>query len=356
MSKVVRAAMVGVGGFTRDWVIPAASGLQNLRYVAVCDLRTEAAARAAEALGTETVTARYADVLARPDVDLVDLQTPNFLHADQAEAAFAAGKHVFCQKPMATTLAEAKRMVRAARRAGRRLGVFLDDLNDPLLHDLKRALGAGLIGRPTAFHFIYGRPGWRDLAPGAWRRSAAKTGGGSFVLLAIHYVRLTAWLFDTRVRRVTGFTRTLLADMEGDDSAAGALELENGLVGTAAASYVITPCPQVPGAMVIVYGTDGAVQFSREGRRLTVFSAAATFRGEVVRYETAGRAQEFPCPADRLHRPTVHEQFADAILTGRPFEVPGEAGLEDLAVCQALAESSRTGRAVAIADFVGDMP
>jgi 1,5-anhydro-D-fructose reductase (1,5-anhydro-D-mannitol-forming) len=356
MPNVVRAAMVGVGGFTRDWVVPAARNLPNLRYVAVCDVRPDVAAWAAQALGAETVTARYEEVLARPDVDLVDLQTPNFLHAAQAEAAFAAGKHVFCQKPMAAGIPEAKRMIRAARKAGRLLGVFMDDLNGPLVHDMKRAVQAGLIGRPTAFHIIYGRPGWRDLSADAWRRSARKTGGGCFILLTIHYVRLIAWLLDTRVRRATGFVKTLLADMEGEDSAAGALELENGLVGTAASSYIITPCPEVPGTMVILYGTGGAMQFNREGRSLTVFSTAGTFEGEVVRYAAPGRAQPFTCPAGALHRPTVHEQFADAILSGRPFEVPGEAGLHDLAVCQALAESSRSGRAVDLVKFIGDVP
>jgi predicted dehydrogenase len=59
---------------------------------------------------------------------------------------------------------------------------------------------------------------------------------------------------------------------------------------------------------------------------------------------------------ERKVRPTVHERFAEAVLGGQPYLVPGEAGLRDLAVCLAMAESSRTGRAIDLEDFIGEIP
>ncbi len=354
MAEPVRAALVGAGGFAGGRVVPMLKALDALRYVAVCDPDRSVAERAAGALGAEQVTDDYEAVLARDDVEMVDLHTPNYLHAPQAAAAFAAGKHVFVQKPMATGLAEGKAMVRGAREAGCRLGVFIDDLNELTLNDMKRAIDEGFIGTPTAFHLSFGRPGWRDLKPDSWRTSLKRTGGGSFIQLTVHNVREICWLLGARVRRVAGIMKTMLAKMEGDDSTAAALELDTGVVGTAASSYVLVSRPEVPTMVTAVWGTEGGLWKQRQGGLLRAFSTRSTFSGELLRYDAPGEAVTCTQGPDQLHRPTVHELFARSIRTGEPYPAPGEAGLHDLAVCLAIAESSRTGRAVDLDEFLGE--
>ncbi len=355
MSEPVRAALVGAGGYAGKHVIPLLQRAEGLVYVAVCDVDRAVARRAAGRLGAGIVETDLAAVLAREEVEMVDLQTPNFLHADQAVAALGAGKHVLVQKPMAVTLEEARRMVRAAEAAGRRLGVYLDDLNDPLLWDMRAMVRAGLVGTPTAFHIRYAYPGGLAMNADAWRRSAAATGGGSFTLLAIHNVAALRWVLDAHVVRAAAFQKTMLAPMEGDDSTAGALELDSGLVGTAASSYVAVNPPGLPGTVTEILGTEGALRHERDHKRLFVYSERGTFAGPIVRYERPGRVRRYGCPRRRIHRPSVHEQFAAAVRGGGRFVADGARGFEDLAVCLAMAEASETGRTVDVARLRGQV-
>jgi len=353
MADVVRAALVGAGGYSGKHLAPHIPDFTNLRYVVVCDVNSRAARRVAKRIGAEAVARDLAEVLARDDVDMVDLQTPNFLHAEQAVAAFAAGKHVLSQKPMATTVEDAKRMIRAGREADRRLGVYIDDLNDPLLWDMKAALDGGFVGRPVGFRMRYAHQGGLRLAEEAWRRQAANVGGGCFILLTVHYVNAIAWLLGTRVRRVTGLMKTLMAPMEGDDTAEGVLELETGLVGAAGASYLSVGCPTLPKTFLEVSGVEGVIRYQQDERMLVLYSRSQTFRGACGSYEKPGRTVRLRRARRTLRRPTLHEQFAASILGGSPQLTPGEAGLHDLAVCQALEASSREGRAVDVSAFIG---
>lgn len=360
MARKVRAALVGAGGYSGANVIPYADLFENIEFVAVCDIDLALARRAARRIGASLATDDYREVLSRPDIAMVELQTPNYLHAAQAAAAFEAGKHVFSQKPMARTLREAKRMIAAGRKAGRLLGIYMDGYDDPSLWDIKAAVGKGFIGRPAGFRLRYAHQGGLGLRPGEWRKSAERTGGGCFLLLTVHLVNAVQWIFDSRITRVTGFMKTLMAPMEGDDSAAGALELANGLVGAADASYVAAGTPDIPNTVLEIRGTQGAIRQQRDDGLIYVYSDKRKFRGRLVRYDRPGRTMKFTRPRDgrreRKVRPTVHERFAEAVLGGQPYLVPGEAGLRDLAVCLAMAESSRTGRAIDLEDFIGEIP
>ncbi len=353
MAKTVRMALVGAGGYAAVNVIPYLRNDRNIRVVAVCDVNQELARKAADTLGAERITADLGEVLARPDIDMVELQTPNYLHARQAIAAFKAGKHVFSQKPMARTIAEAKAMIRAGREAHRLLGIYMDGYNDPFHWDIKRAVRAGLIGRPVNFRIRYAHQGGLALKGGAWRQSSKQVGGGCYLLLIVHLVNAVAWFMDTRVTRVTGFMKTLMADMEGDDSTAGALELANGLIGPTDASYVAAGTNDIPNTVLELRGTEGAIRHQRDDGILYVYSKKKTFRGKGFVYDQPGTTMRFLRDVHDYRHPTVHEQFAAAILGGKPYVCPGEMGLHDLAVCLAMEKSAKTGRAIDLRKFIG---
>jgi len=356
VERKVRAALVGVGGYSGANVIPFVPLFENVEFVAVCDVNLALARRAARRIGASLVTDDLRQVLARPDIEMVELQTPNYLHAEQAVAAFEAGKHVFSQKPMARTIDEAKRMIVAARKAGRLLGVYMDGYDDPSLWDMKAAIQAGLIGKVVGFRLRYAHQGGLALKPEQWRVSAERVGGGCFLLLTVHLVNAVQWLMDTRITRVTGFMKTLLAPMEGDDSTAGALELANGLVGCADASYVAAGSLDIPNTVLEIRGTDGAFRQQRDDGLLYVYSKDKTYLGEFIKYDKPGKTLKFRRSLKTKRRPTVHERFAEAILGGAPYVCPGEQGLQDLAACLAMAESARTGCAVDLQKFIGETP
>jgi UDP-N-acetyl-2-amino-2-deoxyglucuronate dehydrogenase len=122
--------------------------IEGARLVALTSRREASGRKLADAHGAEW-HAELGELLARPDVDAVILCTPSGLHADEAVASAHASKHVISEKPMATTLADADRMIRACRNAGVTLSViFQYRFNRDALR-LKRAVEAGLFGRPV---------------------------------------------------------------------------------------------------------------------------------------------------------------------------------------------------------------
>ena len=106
-----RVGLVGCGGLSSAH-IPALMKMENAKIVAVCDPIAERAHAAAERAGAE-ITRDFDDLIARPDIDVVHILTPHYLHAPMAIAALGAGKHVLTEKPMATTLSDARAMIDA---------------------------------------------------------------------------------------------------------------------------------------------------------------------------------------------------------------------------------------------------
>src|SRR5215203_7500130 len=118
-AKRLRVGLIGTGTIAFSAHLPAIRKLKDtLELVAVADIREDNAARAAKEYGAEASYGDYRELLARGDLDFVDICTPEFLHAEQTEAASAAGVHIICEKPMSSSVAEADRMIAAAEKAG----------------------------------------------------------------------------------------------------------------------------------------------------------------------------------------------------------------------------------------------
>ena len=127
------------------------------------------------------------DLLGHPDVDALDVCTPNASHAEIAIAAAAAGKHVLVEKPLARNTEEAERMIEAAQRAG---VVLMPAHNARLLGPfvaMREAVARGDVGQVRAFRCAWGHTGPQDWAPGAdWFRDPATAGGGALIDLGVH--------------------------------------------------------------------------------------------------------------------------------------------------------------------------
>jgi len=123
------------------------------KLVAVATSRPETAERA-KADGFEFATADWHELVARDDVDIVHVVTPNNLHAEQAVAALEAGKHVCCDKPPAMTAAEAERMRDAARASGAKLMYCFQNRFLPALLRAKEFINDGFLGRVLAFRCV----------------------------------------------------------------------------------------------------------------------------------------------------------------------------------------------------------
>lgn len=302
-------------------------------------------------------TTDFAEVL-KSGVDMVDVSTPNHIHPQQAIAALEAGKHVLCQKPMAPTVAECQAMCAAAARSGKRLGMHMVMHGLPLYRSLKAMCERGLFGKIASVHVRNAHRGPLQRADrGHWRAQAANIGGGSFMQLGVHNMNLVQWLLNDEIVRVCGFADNLYCkhSMEGEDVVAAAGELASGAKVTLESGYSST------GNVTAVYGTEGHFAMTRNGELL--LEAREAYRDEVLEYPGPGRkagdviavpgeesVKRTKTPVDYPHIQQL--AFARAVRDGQPAPSPGEEGLRDVAIVQAIYRAAKEKRVVEVAEVL----
>ncbi|TCO69420.1 Gfo/Idh/MocA family protein [Rhodovulum euryhalinum] len=245
----------------------------EVRLECLCDTPADKAARFAAQFGFVRATADWREIVADPAIDIVSITTPNNLHAEMAIAALQAGKHVWCEKPMALTLADAERMEAAARAAGRITLVGYNYLHNPAILHAKRLVGAGRIGRVVHVR------GWVDEdyqadpdLPWTWRARLADAGLGALGDLGCHLVSLVLALAGP-IESLIADTQIVHADrpladgsgraaVENEDTATAILRFANGAQGSISASR--SAWGRKNRLDVEVHGTKGMIAFAQE--------------------------------------------------------------------------------------------
>jgi predicted dehydrogenase len=166
-----------------------------VRRVALCEVDEGLARRRADEFGFETSTADWKALVSHPAVDVVSITTPNAWHAPMAIAALEGGKHVWCEKPMAPSLAEAEHMAAAARASGKVAILGYNYIQSPAIRYIAKLLGKGAIGSVTNFRIEMDEDYMADAeAPFSWR-SEKSAGYGALDDFAVHPMSLISTLF-----------------------------------------------------------------------------------------------------------------------------------------------------------------
>ena len=219
-----RLALLGCG-WVADMHVRAAAECGAV-VVGVANHRLESAERFAAEHGIESVTTDWRALVSADDVDAVVICTPNALHAEQSIAALAAGKHVLCEKPMATTTADAEAMLAAAAQHDRLLLVLHPWRHHPAVIAVRDAIAAGDLGRVVRTH---GYGVHADWGPSGWFTDPALAGGGALVDMGIHAIDTARFLLgEPEVRRVTASIATSFGEYAVDDDAVVVIEWEGG--------------------------------------------------------------------------------------------------------------------------------
>jgi predicted dehydrogenase len=243
----------------------------------LCGRDADRAAAAADRLGWQQSDADWQTVVARDDIDLVDVVTPGDSHAEIAIAALAADKHVLCEKPLASSLADAERMAEAAEEAGRRgvramVGFCYRRL--PAVGLARQLVADGRIGEVRHVRAAYLQDWIADPeAPLSWRLDKDRAGSGALGDIGAHIIDLTQFITGDRVREVSGHLETFVKERPVATEHAG-------LSGTASSSE--------RGPVTV---DDAAVFLARfGGGALGVFEATrfATGRKNAIRIEING--------------------------------------------------------------------
>ena len=326
--------LIGTGRIAEDRVLPGINAHAGNRLIGVVSRDQGRADTFAKKFGAEHAYTSYDDLLLNPDVTVVAIHTPNAQHAGQAIAAARAGKHVFCDKPMATTVADAERMVRECEKAGVKLGVNFHNRFMPCFIETRRIIASGEIGEAQLIQLEASpgaRPGGRL---GSWRVDAAVAGLGTTNSIGVHVYDILRYLLASEITMVSAFFDTPRGVMEGTNLST--FRFANGVLAQLSV-HENTPFPHND---FVVYGAKGRII----GRGLTRSRAG----GELQVTTADGKTRSTEFPAINAHAAAV-AAFSDALLAGRDPVPSGIDGLRSVQLTDAMARSAGDGVHVRLA-------
>ncbi|MEA3334319.1 MAG: Gfo/Idh/MocA family oxidoreductase [Chloroflexota bacterium] len=277
--KQLGIAMIGYGGIGRVHAmayrtIPFHYGLaaDTFRIVGVATTQETTARKAAAEIGCENWTSDYRDLLARDDVDLVDVCVPNHKHEEIVVAAAEAGKHIYCEKPLSMDVAEGKRMVAACELAGIKTQMTFNFRFFPAITRARQLMEQGFLGRIFSFRGRYYRSSYIDTnKPLSWRLRKEIAGGGALFDLGSHVLDLVTYLLgdfgsvqatiDTLIReRPIAPGSDEMAPVDVDDIALMHLRMADGTLGLVEISRMGTGATN--DLQIEIFGDRGAMRFN----------------------------------------------------------------------------------------------
>jgi predicted dehydrogenase len=277
MSKPkLRIGLIGTGfmGKAHAFGFAAAPRTFDLPYDlvlgTVADVTDEAAARAAGAYGFQASTSNWHNIVNDPSIDLVSITAPNALHKEMSLAAIAAGKHVYCEKPLAPLSDDAREMAEAAEAAGVKTQVGFNYLCNPIFALARDMIAAGELGEIRGYRGLHAEDYMTD-ASGPFTFRHDPVGGGALADLGSHALATAEFLLGP-ITDVMGDCVTMIAERPGgkggtrkvevDDVGRAFLRFANGASGSIEGNWIATGRKMQHDFEV--YGSKGALSYTGE--------------------------------------------------------------------------------------------
>ncbi len=345
--KKLGVAIVGSGGIAQGAHMPAFAALPDVQMLAVCDVSKSARETAAEKFEVPNQFEHWAPMLQMDEIDIVSVCTPNAFHFEPTMDALKAGKHVLVEKPMAISVAEAKKMAAAAKRAKVKLMIGQTARFSPQSRAMKDFMDSGAAGdvyyaRAMALR-RRGIPGW-----GAFTSKELSVGGPVFDI-GVHILDLTLWLMGfPQPVSVSGQVYDPIGTRKGpqvagmgnwdpkkygvEDFGVGYVRFKNGASLVLEASWALNIAEDVFSTMIC--GTKGGVQSSPL---------------KLIREEFGGLTVASP---DILSGEGGHKEeiraFVECVQKDLPEPVPAEEAIITQRILDGIYESSNSGAEVKV--------
>jgi predicted dehydrogenase len=383
---IIGAGMIGAAhasGYRSH--IPRLLGVcPGLQLQIVCDAREELAKGLAKTYGVPETAADWTTVMSDERIKIVSVCVPNFLHAEVVAAALAARKHVICEKPLALSAAEARRLYLQAEHAGVSAATVFNYRRFPAVTEVKRLIEGGEIGRPVHLAIQYQSDYAADpLLPHSWRYVKALAGPGALLDVGTHAIDVARYLCGD-IEKVVGALKTTTISSRGvalaataghghaplsgemravdnDDVTSALLLFQNGCQGTFSASRVAVGLGNTLSFMVS--GTEGTVRFNsavpgeyhiakRDGVRPGSFSVVGN------RPASPFISEYLPVPHDGVAVGYAEvfgfmiAEFLESIATGKPIK-GGTLfdGVQAVNALEAIQLSAEEGRPIMLTEI-----
>ncbi|CAH0128638.1 1,5-anhydro-D-fructose reductase [Arthrobacter sp. Bi26] len=352
-ARPLRIGIAGCGAISRNH-LEAFRALDDVAIVGVCDIDLQRAQDTAEAWGIPAAVNTVEELLGL-DLDIVSVCTPHPTHQDVVLQAAAAGVHVLCEKPIATDLASAERMVKACDDAGVKLGVLFQRRFWPAAQRIRAAIDDGTLGRPIMGQcsvMLHRDPEYysRD----AWRGTWANDGGGVLMTQAIHYIDLLQW-FMGDVAEVYGKINTYFhgEHIEVEDSATAVITFTSGAMATLEASTAVSPSLGVQIRVTGETGASASLTEFPEGSdgRVDLWAVSGTISTDPVYPNGVDPNVSLTTINGQLipHHTAQVRNFVRSLRGGGEPAITGHDATKALRILLSIYESSRTGNPIRFA-------
>jgi myo-inositol 2-dehydrogenase/D-chiro-inositol 1-dehydrogenase len=337
LSTVLQIGLIGAGRIGQVHAATIAHRVDTARLAAVTDTLPGAAQAAAARFGIPRVADDYAAILADPQIDAVLICSPTDTHAAIIVAAAAAGKHIFCEKPVALTLADTDRALAAADRAGVKLQLGFNRRFDANFARVRAAIVGGEIGTPHILHLVS-----RDPAPPPL--AYVRTSGGIFLDMAIHDWDMARFLIGSEIAEVYvqgGVRIDPAIGAAGDlDTHVTLLRFADGVIGTVDNSrQAVYGYDQ----RVEVFGSAGAIQTANNYPNNSILSTADSIRRDLpLNFFLQRYADSYAAEV---------AAFVNAVVADLPVPVSGLDGRMALVAALAALKSYTDRRPVTLAEI-----
>jgi predicted dehydrogenase len=324
----VRTAIAGLGWWGRKMTELIQTKGRRMTIVRAADPGAEA--RDFAAMKNLRFSDRYEDMLSDPDVEAVILATPHALHGSQIASAVAAGKHVFCEKPLALTKAEAQKAVALCRTGNRVLGMGHERRFEPPIADLLRQAENGRLGRLLQIEANFSHDKFLSLDKSNWRLDPEHAPAAGMTATGIHLTDLAVKLMgpaaDVRV-----VCAALASDMVQGDTLSAHVRFDGG-----GSAYVSATLATPFFSRFAVFGTDGWIDIRDKAHveKPNGWLVTRAYKGTPI------ECYEVP-PAE----PVIDnlEAFAAALRGEAAYPITGEEMINNIALLEAIARAAKSG-------------
>ncbi|MGE8078956.1 Gfo/Idh/MocA family protein [Peribacillus loiseleuriae] len=339
--STLKVGVIGCGSIAKYRHLPEYHANKQVEIVAVCDIVEARAEKMAAQYGAKAFV-DYKEVLKLKEIDAISVCLPNYLHAPVSIDALNAGKHVLCEKPMATSKEEAEAMIQAANINEKTLMIAHNQRFVASHQTAKQIIDSGKLGKIYSFKTTFGHPGpeaWSVDGADSWFFNKKQAFIGAMGDLGVHKSDLMRYLLG-EFTEVGAFIETnAKKNTEVDDNAVCILRTESGIIGTLTASWAY-----VSGGdnSTVIYGENGTLRLEADPE----YSLIEEYRdGKVIHHKLDKIQTNEDGGQTNSH---VIDHFVESISENKEPLITGEEGLKSLKIILAAFESQETKKIISL--------
>lgn len=340
--KKLKVGILGCGSIAKYRHFPEYTDNHNTEVVAVCDIVSERAQFLADQVEGAQVYSDFNEVIALPEIDIISICLPNYLHAEVTVKALDAGKHVLCEKPMASSHEEAKSMIEAANISGKKFMIGHNQRFVDAHVKAKEIIESGKLGKINNFTTSFGHNGpepWSVEGPVSWFLDKEKVFSGAMGDLGVHKIDLIRYILD-EVTEVGAFVETTQrkGTTEVDDDAVCILKTKSGMVGTLVASWNYINGTNA----TVIYGSKGILRLEAhpDFPLIEEYSDGTVINHDLQKIQTNEEGGQTASG--------VIDHFVDCVVNDKKPLIDGEEAYKSFKVILAALESAETKKIITV--------